>query len=43
MRARAPRGDAARIGHRDEQLKVDQIETHGRFPMGYPAFVIAEG
>ena len=22
-------GDAARIGHRDEQLQVNQVETHG--------------
>ena len=22
-------GDAARLGHRDEELKVDQIEMHG--------------
>ena len=22
-------GDAARLGHRDEELKIDQIETHG--------------
>ena len=21
-------GDAARLGHRDEELKIDQIETH---------------
>ena len=22
-------GDAARLGHRDEELKIDQMETHG--------------
>jgi hypothetical protein len=22
-------GDAARIGHRDEQLQINQVETHG--------------
>ncbi len=31
--------DAARIGHRDEQLKIDQVETHHVAP----AFVRAEG
>ena len=25
-------GDAARLGHGDEQLQVDQIETHGGLP-----------
>jgi hypothetical protein len=24
-------GDAARLGHRDEELKIDQIETHREF------------
>jgi hypothetical protein len=24
--------DAAAVGHRDEQLKVDQIEPHGDLP-----------
>src|SRR6476661_7082222 len=47
--------DAARLGHRDEQLQVDQIETHGysislivrrrslQDEDGEPAFVLAEG
>jgi hypothetical protein len=24
-------GDAAGLGHRDEELKIDQIETHREF------------
>ena len=39
MGAQRAAGDAARLGHRDEQLQVDQIETHGKIP----AFVTAEG
>ena len=35
-------GDAAGIGHRDEKLEVDQVETHGVFGR-LPAFVMAEG
>src|SRR5713226_5045911 len=44
--------DAARIGHRDEQPEVDQIESHGELPWRNelpwaqsegPAFVNAEG
>jgi hypothetical protein len=31
MRTERAAGDAARLGHRDEQLQVDQIETHGDF------------
>jgi uncharacterized membrane protein YfcA len=34
--------DAARIGHRDKQPEVNQIETHGGFRYSL-AFVIAEG
>ena len=34
-------GDAARFGHRDEELKIDQIEAHRRFAC--LAFGIAEG
>ena len=29
MHARSAMGDAAVIGHRDEQAKIDQIELHG--------------
>src|SRR5712691_8245517 len=29
MRTERAARDAARLGHRDEQLQVDQIETHG--------------
>ena len=28
MNLRRAVGDAARLGHRDEELKIDQIETH---------------
>jgi hypothetical protein len=35
-------GDAAGLRDGDEQLKVDQIETHGSLP-GLSAFVVAEG
>ena len=34
--------DAAAVGHRDEQLQVNQIETH-RHRRGSSAFVTAEG
>ena len=40
-RQRAAR-DAAAVGHRDEQLQVNQIETH-RLHRGSSAFVTAEG
>jgi hypothetical protein len=32
MGAVSAAGDAARLGRGDEQLQVDQVETHGRFP-----------
>lgn len=34
--------DAARIGHGDKQLEVDEVKTHGVF-FSLSAFVIAEG
>jgi hypothetical protein len=30
-------GDAARIGYRDEQLQVNQVETHGNRLMCLPS------
>src|SRR5260221_3643636 len=41
MGARSALRDAARIGHCDKQLQVDQVETHRGF--GLPAFGLDEG
>ena len=38
--ARSTLRDAARVGHRDKQLQVDQVETHGAPPS---AFGVDEG
>ena len=43
VHARSARGDAAGLRDRDEELEIDQIETHGQLDLRHLAFVMAEG